>query len=286
MPRIALLIEYLGSNFYGSQYQSKGRTVQSELEGALSVLLRQNVRIVLSGRTDSGVHARGQVAHFDVHDLEYDLWRLVWGLNGILADDISVEKAQVVPHEFHARHSAIEREYVYCVLNRPQRSALLKDTHYFMPHSLDLKAMSKAATYLLGNRDFSAFRSSNSDRGTSLCTVTRAELLRIGEGRLEFWIAANHFVYNMVRIIVGTLIDIGRAEKTPDDLKKALQKCDRGLAGPTAPAWGLSLASVKYPESFQLFKEAALQGISYSGQKRQIRKSQVSKDRRARGAHI
>jgi tRNA pseudouridine38-40 synthase len=258
MPRVALLIEYLGKKFCGSQYQQNGRTVQSDLETALSAFLRQPIRLSLSGRTDSGVHARGQVAHFDVDKLPCDLWRLIWSLNGILADDIAVSNAQVVPDNFHARHSAIERQYVYCLLNRPQRSAILKETYYFMPYPLDLAPMIEAASFLLGNQDFSAFRSSSSDKGTSLCTVFQAELLHLGEGRLEFWIAANHFVYNMVRIIVGTLIEIGLSEKTPKDLKKALQQCDRSLAGETAPAWGLSLASVKYPESFQLFITQAI----------------------------
>jgi tRNA pseudouridine38-40 synthase len=253
--RIALLVEYLGKQFSGSQTQAKARTVQSELEKALSVIARQPTKVTFSGRTDSGVHAQGQVAHFDIAEENLDLWRLVWGLNGILPEDVSVRAAQLVPATFHARFSAEERRYVYRILNSPQRSALLKDTYYFYPHSLDLSRMTKAAEVLVGDHDFGSFRSTSSDRGTSRCRVSQAKILNLGEGRLEFWIAANHFVYNMVRIIVGTLIEIGNGERAPQGMTAALNQCDRNLAGPTAPASGLALASVKYPESFQLFAE-------------------------------
>jgi tRNA pseudouridine38-40 synthase len=253
--RIALLVEYLGKEFCGSQYQRKSRTVQGELEKALSICLRQATKAVFSGRTDSGVHAQGQVVHFDTDNHAIDLWRLIWALNGILPRDLSVKQAQIVPAQFHARYSAIERRYVYRILNRAQRSALLKDTHYFYPHPLHLEGMAEAAALFLGDHDFSAFRSTNSDRGTNRCIVLGAELLHLGEGQLEFWIAANHFVYNMVRIIVGTLIEIGCGERTVNDVEKALKQCDRNLAGPTAPAWGLSLDLVKYPQSFNLFAE-------------------------------
>ena len=224
-----------------------------ELEKAVSTYARKPIKVIFSGRTDSGVHAQGQIAHFDIDNYDADLWRLVWALNGILPADVSVNAAQVVPATFHARFSAIERQYVYRILNRPQRSALLKDTYYFYPHPLDLRRMSRSAGYLVGDHDFSSFRSSNSDRGTSRCIVSEAKMLNLGEGRLEFWIAANHFVYNMVRIIVGTLIEIGNGERAPEEIREALKKSDRNLAGPTAPAWGLALASVRYPDSFQLF---------------------------------
>lgn len=260
MPRIALLLEYLGKEFCGSQSQANARTVQSELEQAISTLLRRQTKVTLSGRTDSGVHAAGQVAHFDLveTDLEIelagDLWRLTWALNGILPGDLSVVCGQIVPDDFHARHSATARQYVYRILNRPQRSPVLQDTYYFYPYALDYKKMTEAAGFLLGRHDFGSFRSTNSDRSTNICTVMTAKLLNLGEGRLEFWIAADHFVYNMVRIIVGTLIEIGSGERAPESLASALQRSDRNLAGPTAPAWGLTLASVKYLESLGLFE--------------------------------
>lgn len=258
MVRIALLVEYLGKDFHGSQYQAGVRTVQLELEKALSAVLRTAIRVVFSGRTDSGVHAVGQVVHFDLEDTDPDLWRLCWSLNGILDRDLSVRAAQIVPDSFHARFTARRRQYVYRILNVPQRSALLKDTHYFVPLKLDLKAVNIACPMLLGRHDFSSFRSTNANPSSAICDVSRSELLNLGEGRLEFWIAADHFVYNMVRIIVGTLVEIGLGRQAPESLEKALSGGGRNLAGPTAPPWGLTLNSVEYPEAYNLFEQDSL----------------------------
>lgn len=261
--RIALRIEYHGRRFCGSQFQVGVRTVQSELESAVGTFLRlpeRKAKIIFSGRTDSGVHATGQVVHFDVADENIDLWRLCWAVNGILRDDLSISAAQVVPETFHARFTAINRTYVYRLLNRSQRSALLKDTHYFIPFELDLTRMQSAASQLIGSHDFAAFKSTNSDNSTTRCRVRHAELLKLGEGKLEFCISANHFVYNMVRIIVGTLIEIGLGKRPMTDLGDALSERERQKAGPTAPPWGLSLESVEYPEEYELFKSASFQG--------------------------
>jgi tRNA pseudouridine38-40 synthase len=254
MLRVAALVQYTGKSFSGSQYQVGVRTVQAELERALSLYLRSPIKASFSGRTDRGVHAAGQVIHFDVEQDELDLWRFCWALNGILPNDVSISRAQIVPDTFHARFSARKREYVYRILNRPQRSALLKDTHHFVFRSLDQDRMKAASTALLGSHDFQAFRSTNADKTSTICDVSRAELLNLGEGQLEFWIAANHFVYNMVRIVVGTLIEIGLGQRAPESLSEALVACDRNLAGPTAPPWGLSLNSVEYPEAYALFE--------------------------------
>lgn len=256
--RIALKLEYDGKKFCGSQYQEGLRTVQGDLESALATYLRcAPLRVVLAGRTDSGVHARGMIAHFDcpepVDALVLDLWRLCWALNGILKGDLAVVDACIVKDEFHSRFSALERTYVYRILNRPQRSALDKESRYFVPHPLDLAEMKEAAGALLGTHDFASFRSTNADKSSTLCHVQRAEFLNLGEGELEFWISANHFVYNMVRIIVGTLVEIGLDKRPKVRLKEALSRKDRELAGPTAPPWGLTLVSIKYPEEFKLF---------------------------------
>lgn len=253
--RLALLIEYFGKSFHGSQYQVGVRTVQQDLESALSTYARCAVTAVFAGRTDTGVHASGQVVHVEWPEDQVDIRRFCWALNGILAKDISIVDASVVPDDFHARRSAIEREYVYRILNRPQRSPLLKNTHYFVRMPLDTKAMKAATGMLLGQHDFSGFKSSNSDTSSTVCEITRADLLKLGEGRLEFWIAADHFVYNMVRIIVGTLIEIGLGKMQPESMREALTTGCRDLAGPTAPAWGLVLNSVKYPDRFELFKD-------------------------------
>lgn len=253
MPRLALLIEYAGEQFCGSQYQVGQRTVQAELEKALSTVARAPISCIFSSRTDTGVHSCGQVAHCDWTDDALDLWKLNWAINGILPADMAVSKMVIAPEQFHARYDAVRRQYVYRILNTPQRSALLRQNHHFVPRQLQLEAMAEAAGYLLGEHDFKAFKSTNSDRVTSICRVSQAELLNLGEGVLEFWIAANHFVYNMVRIIVGTLVEIGLGKRQPDSLSKALSSGNRNLAGPTAPPWGLCLYSVQYPEAYKLF---------------------------------
>lgn len=253
--RIALLIEYSGKHFHGSQYQGGVRTVQDELEKAFAVLTRDtSSRVSLSGRTDAGVSAAGQVAHVDLLEEPLSPDRisdLIWRLNGVLASDLSVTRIDNVPESFHARRSARAREYVYRILNKPQRSALLKDTHLHVRQPLDLAPMQEAAACLLGRHDFSAFRSTSRNPPGEIaspdCLVSRSEILNLREGVLEFWICADHFVYNMVRIIVGTLIDIGLGKRGADCVSRALEEQDRTLTGPTAPPWGLTLNAVRYP---------------------------------------
>jgi len=255
--RIAALIEYLGKNFHGSQSQKNERTVQSVLEEALGIWLGLDrpAAIVFSGRTDSGVHALGQVAHFDLptdymKHQSLDMQALCWGLNGILPGDLSVRAAAPVDQAFHARFSAIERKYVYRILNHKQRSPLLKHSHYFIRQPLNMESMQESIACLPGTHDFAAFKSSNSDRMTTVCNVSNAQLLHLGEGEFKFSISANHFVYNMVRIIAGTMIEIGLNKKGVPSLELALRSRERQLAGPTAPAWGLCLDSVKYPPPY------------------------------------
>ncbi len=262
MPRIALKLEYCGKDFCGSQYQHGVRTVQAELEKALSTLARAQVSAVFSGRTDSGVHAGGQVVHCDWPQENPDLWRLCWALNGIVPLDMSIAAVQIVADSFHARYTAVSRQYRYRLLNRPQRCALLRDTHHFIPYELNVEEMRAAALCLVGKHDFSSFKSTNSDRVSSVCRVSSAELLSLGEGVLEFSIAADHFVYNMVRIIVGTLIEIGLGKKRSQSLDQALNAKERNLAGPTAPPWGLCLESVQYPEVYELFAAGAFAEVN------------------------
>lgn len=257
MARIALLIEYVGKKFHGSQYQLGVRTVQADLESALTIFVKTQTRVIFSGRTDAGVHAYGQVAHADIPAESagtLDLWRLTWALNGILKNDVAVRAIEFVPDEFHSRFKATSREYVYRILNRPQRSAIMEDNHYFIPRPLSLIAMQQAAHALLGVHDFIAFRSQTTDKSSTICHVSRAEILNKGEGQLEFWIAADHFVYNMVRIIAGTLVEIGLGKKAPESLSIALAGKDRNLAGITAPSRGLTLQSVGYPDKYNLFQ--------------------------------
>lgn len=292
--RIAIKLEYDGSAFCGSQMQKEKRTVQEDLERALAVFFRtganRKIKTTFSGRTDSGVHAVGQVVHFDLdqddfsaafkvnrdegilfekaaelpklkapdtRSIEIDelsLMRICWALNGIMKPDLSVSQIQLVNQKFNARYSALRRTYVYRILNRAQRSAHAQNTHFFVPDYLNLEAMKAAAEALLGQHDFRAFKSSNADQSSTICRVERAEILNKGESELEFWISADHFVYNMVRIIVGTLVEIGLGKRAPRSLREALAGKDRHLAGPTAAARGLCLYSVEYPAEYALFQ--------------------------------
>ncbi|MCW5822991.1 MAG: tRNA pseudouridine(38-40) synthase TruA [Cyanobacteria bacterium TGS_CYA1] len=259
MPRIALLIEYNGKAYHGSQTQKGVITVQQDLESALATLAKKRLPVILAGRTDSGVHARGQVAHFDWPiELELDFERFESSLNGITGKGMSIVKAQVVPDKFSARREALSREYVYRILNRKHASALMCDTHFLVRQPLDVEAMTGAASELLGRHDFSAFRSTSSsarEKSSPVCRVSRSQILNKGEGELEFWIRADHFVYNMVRIIVGTLVEIGLHKRSIESIACALEKLDRNLSGPTAPPWGLTLHRVTYPDEYNLFKD-------------------------------
>jgi tRNA pseudouridine38-40 synthase len=260
VQRIALLLEYSGKDFHGSQLQEGVVTVQSEIERALAILARKKLRAILSGRTDAGVHALGQVAHVDWPcdpsdpSTMPDLKDLAWRLNGIIGSGLAVVAMTFVEPTFHARYKARQRQYVYRILNRPQRSPLLKDTHLHVRQPLDLKAMVDGASRFMGRHDFSAFRSTNGDKSSPLCSVERCELLNLREGELEIWIAADHFVYNMVRIIVGTLIEVGLAKRDAQSVSIALERGERDLAGPTAPPWGLTLTKVSYPDEFRLWE--------------------------------
>ncbi len=232
--------------------------MQHELEKAVAVLAQGEVRVHMSGRTDTGVNASGQVAHFNFPAEELsqaDLHQMAWSLNGIMPRDLSVTNLAVVPETFHARHSATKRQYVYRILNRSQRSALLKDTHLHVRQPLSLEPMLDAASRILGSHDFSAFRSSTTSNANPSCQIYRSELLNLREGELEYWIAADHFVYNMVRIIVGTLIEIGLGKRDAESVSHALEKRERELAGPNAPPWGLTLESVQYPNAFRLWEQ-------------------------------
>lgn len=226
-------------------------------------MCRRPVRVILSGRTDAGVHAVGQVVHFDLEEFDGDFYKFLWALNGILPQDLAAHQGTLVPDNFHARFSATERIYVYRILNRLQRSPLLAQNHYLVRQQLDAESMISAAQCLLGTHDFTSFRASNGDATSPICSVSRAQMLRLGEGQLEFWIGANHFVYNMVRIIVGTLVEIGLGKRAPESLSEALSGRDRNLSGVTAPAHGLTLQMVKYPDNLRLFEKsmAAIESI-------------------------
>ncbi|MDB5082510.1 MAG: tRNA pseudouridine synthase [Chloroflexi bacterium] len=255
---VKLVLEYDGTDFKGSQLQANGRTVQGELEKALARLtgLPVGKRCVasLAGRTDSGVHASGQVANF-LTESRLPLETFRRGLNALLPFDLVVLSAEEVPAEFHARFSAKERSYRYSILNRPVRSPLARRFAYQVAGPLNLPAMQAAAGSLVGERDFASFAGAGwgvkaqldpqGDNPSTVRNLLKAVWLVEGD-KLVLEVVANAFLPHMIRNIVGTLLLVGKGERSPENLARIVAACDRRQAGPTAPACGLSLVSVRY----------------------------------------
>lgn len=246
LSRIALGIEYDGSVFSGWQTQLNPhlRTVQECVEKALSSIADHPVTVFCAGRTDAGVHARGQVIHFDVK-VERPLKAWVLGANAQLPPQIAVQWAQRVPEDFHARFSALSRRYRYVILNAPVRSALYSQfvTHHRYP--LDADAMHAAGQHLLGERDFTSFRAMACQSRTPMRNVTELTVHKVGQ-HVVIEIEANAFLLHMVRNIVGVLLEIGEGKKPLQWTSELLALKDRTRAAPTAPPSGLSLIRVRY----------------------------------------
>ena len=246
--RVALGIEYDGTDYVGWQRQKSGTGVQEMVERALAVVADEPVETVCAGRTDSGVHAAAQVAHFDTNaERSARGWML--GLNSNLPDDINATWAKDVDRDFHARFSAECRTYRYLILNRLARSGLYRRRAWWVHEPLDEIAMQEAAKSLLGKHDFSSFRAA----GCQASTAVR-EISEITVRRQDCWvivsITANAFLQHMVRNITGTLVAIGRGEEQPAWITSVLGRTDRKAAGIAAPPHGLTFAGVRYPQKF------------------------------------
>jgi tRNA pseudouridine38-40 synthase len=244
MRNIKLTVEYEGTNYSGWQTQKSRRqpTIEKTIEEVLEKVLQENVKLIGSGRTDAGVHAKAQVANFKTRS-RIELTKLHNALNGITPPDIVVTKIQEVPSGFHARYSAKSKLYRYTILNRKYPNAHLRNFVYFYSSSLDVNLMKRKAKILLGKNDFKSFQSSDKKIRDSLRTIKRIEVKKKGE-YIYIDVEADGFLYKMVRNIVGTLIEIGRGRQI--DLKKILHLRKRELAGPPAPASGLCLIKVRY----------------------------------------
>jgi tRNA pseudouridine38-40 synthase len=243
---IKLTIEYEGTNYQGWQVQGNAPTIQKTLEEAISNVVQHPVAIIGSGRTDSGVHALGQVASFSTSS-EIPARNIVHAINSHLPPDVAVLAADDAAPDFHARYAAKEKTYRYRILSRDIRSPLLHDRAYHLRAPLDLDLMKRAARHLVGEHDFQAFQSKSpeAEGKSSVRTITRLDVERCGD-LIKFHVTANGFLYNMVRAIVGTLIEVGIGKTDPDEVKRILDSKDRSLAGPTAPARGLCLIEVVY----------------------------------------
>lgn len=248
--RIALGIEYDGTAYNGWQRQRTGIGVQLRVEEALSKVADEEIAVVCAGRTDTGVHASGQVVHFDTtSDRSSRNWLL--GTNSALPDDISVTWSQPVDDSFHARFSATGRSYEFLILNRFERSALYRHRAWCVHEPLDADRMHCAAQVLLGEHDFSAFRAVGCQASTPVRTITSISVTRDKDWVL-LRISANAFLQRMVRNLSGTLVAIGRGDKPEKWIEEILAGRDRKRAGAAAPPHGLTLVNVEYPPEFDL----------------------------------
>jgi len=243
--RYRATVEYDGSDFLGFQYQARGRTVQGEIEKAIEKVTQQKVRIVGAGRTDAGVHALGQVVAFNV------VWRhsaqdLQRALNAVLPIDVVLRDCRVVHFDFHPRYDALWRQYRYVVWNDPIRSPLWQRYAYHVPEPLDVVAMQRASRYLIGRHDFAAFGKAPQGDNT-VRMVSQAEWITEGK-RLIFEITADAFLRHMVRRIVGTLLQIGRGQRVPEEMALLVQGGAEQLTAPPAPAQGLCLVKIGYAD--------------------------------------
>ena len=258
MGRIAVGIEYDGSAYCGWQVQPGAATVQAAVEAALARVADAPVAITCAGRTDAGVHARGQVAHFDAPAARrLRAWLL--GTNTHLAPGIALRWARAVPDHFHARYSATARLYRYLILNRAARSALAHGRALAVHRPLDAAAMQAAGQFLVGEHDFSAFRAAECQARSPVRRLDRIEVVRQGEW-LYVDVEANAFLHHMVRNIVGLLLVVGRGEAPPGRAREQLESRTRSTGAATAPAHGLYLWQVRYARQFGLPDDSAMIG--------------------------
>lgn len=243
--RYFLQLSYKGSRYHGWQIQPNANTVQSELNHALSVILQTETETTGAGRTDAGVHARYFIAHFDAPAGGLDKEpQILYKLNSILPDDIAVQQIFAVPHTAHARYDALARTYHYVITTR--KNPFLEEFAWHYYQKPDLLVMNKACKILKGTRDFSSFSKLHSDVTTYHCNVMEASW-KEKDGKYTFVIKADRFLRNMVRAIVGTMMDIGLGKISLNDFRAIIDKKDRSAAGTSVPARGLFLVDIDYP---------------------------------------
>ena len=241
--RYFITLSFDGTAYHGWQIQPHSVSVQEELQKALSTLLRMPVEVVGAGRTDTGVHARKMFAHFD-SEYELECPQLVYKLNKLLPRDIAVQQVERVADDMHARFSAKSRTYHYYV--HLDKNPFLRSYSWQVYGNPDFELMNKAAVVLMEYMDFTSFSKVNTDTKTNDCTITEAHWDRVGEGQWRFTITANRFLRNMVRAIVGTLMEVGRGRMTIEQLRQVIEAKDRCRAGDSVPGNALFLVDVKY----------------------------------------
>ena len=248
--KIVLVVEYDGRNYYGFQWQSSLPTIQAELERAIKELTGESSRVITASRTDTGVHARGQVVSFRTKSV-LSPQTLVRALNYYLPRDIAVKGACKVNMDFDVRRDAVSREYDYYILNSSTRSPLFEGFAYFVPRKLNIKVMNKTCKFLEGEHDFASFATALGKLRSTMRTVYEAKVTKEDE-MVTYHMTANSFLPHQVRNTVGLLIRIGLGKVGLEEFKKIMEAKRPGLAGPTAPARGLCLTKVNYPGNLEL----------------------------------
>lgn len=241
--RYFITFSYDGTAYHGWQIQPHSVTVQEELQKALSTLMRKPMEVVGAGRTDTGVHARKMIAHFD-HDEVLDCPQLIYKLNKLLPRDIAVQHVEPVADDMHARFSAKSRTYHYYV--HLDKNPFLRSYSWQVYGNPDFELMNRAARVLMEYKDFTSFSKVNTDTKTNDCTITEARWDRVGEDQWRFTVTANRFLRNMVRAIVGTLMEVGRGRMTIEQLRSVIEAKDRCRAGDSVPGNALFLVEVLY----------------------------------------
>ncbi len=245
--RYKITVEYDGTNLVGWQRQKDGPSAQAFLEDAVFGFSHQRTDVFGAGRTDAGVHALGQVAHFDL-DMDLSEFKMRESLNALLRElqaPVAVISAEKVTDDFHARFSAVGRGYIYRILNRRGPSPLRTNRVWLVSYNLDVAAMQKGTQYLLGNHDFSSFRGAGCQALSPVKTLDKLDIERQGE-EIIFTVEARSFIYHQVRNMVGSLMQVGNGTYAPEDIKRMLDAKDRAAAGISAPACGLYLNKVMY----------------------------------------
>ena len=241
--RFFIELSYKGTNYHGWQVQPNANTIQAEINKALSTILNAKIEVMGAGRTDAGVHAKQMFAHFD-YDAEFDVHTIVIKLNSFLKNDIAIRTIFRVRDDVSTRFDALSRIYHYNIV---QEKSPFKTTAYFVHRPLDVKAMNLACQYLLGTQDFTSFSKANTQTFTNNCNVMSANW-EWKDDELVFTIKADRFLRNMVRAIVGTMLEVGIGKIKPDDVKEVIAKKDRCKAGTSVPAHALFLSKIEYPK--------------------------------------
>lgn len=244
MKRVKMVVAYDGTNYCGWQIQPNGVTIEQKLNEALKHLLGEDIKVTGASRTDAGVHSLGNVCIFDT-DTRMPAEKISYALNQRLPEDIVVQSSCEVPMDFHPRFSKSRKTYEYRILNRKMRMPTRRLDTYFFHYDLDVEAMQKAANYLVGEHDFASFCAANAQSETSVRTIYSCEVFK-EEDIITIRVKGNGFLYNMVRIIAGTLIKVGDGDIPAEQMKDIIEACDRSAAGPTAPAHGLTMIGLEY----------------------------------------